>query len=179
MSWISYNKYVNIFLLICFMLLAVGTMNAQVEGIQERQKIKEELFSAAREGDFTTVENLLTKYPDMKNIKNSGNWTLLHVAYNRREMVEFLIKIGKDIEAKSDGLWTPFHNQAYKGHLAGVELLLEHGADIEAKTSFGMTPLLSSLRWDRIEVTKFLIEKGANVNPTTELGRTPPDSQCC
>ncbi|MGB7295765.1 MAG: ankyrin repeat domain-containing protein [Candidatus Aminicenantales bacterium] len=78
-----------------------------------------------------------------------------------------------DIEARSDGQWTPLHNQAYKGHLDGVELLLEHGADIAAKTSFGHTLLLSSIRWDRVEVTALLIRKGANVNPLTELGRTP------
>ena len=160
-------------LIICFMLLVVGTMNALVEGIQEKQKIKEALFTAAENGDFATLKNLLTKYPDMKNIDRNSGFTLLHMANNSREMVEYLIKIGLDIEAKSSALWTPLHNQAYKGNLDGVELLLEHGADIEAKTSFGMTPLLSSLRWDRINVTKFLIEKGAYVNPTTELGRTP------
>lgn len=160
-------------LIICLLLAAAISINAQEEGVQDRQKIKDELFSAARKGDFTTVKDLLEKYPDMKNTKETGGWTLLHVAYNSRELVEYLIENGADIEARSDGQWTPLHNQAYKGHRDGVELLLEHGADIEAKTSFGHTPLLSSIRWDRIEVTKFLIEKGANINPTTELGRTP------
>jgi len=109
----------------------------------------------------------------MKNAKDTGGWTLLHVTYNSRELVEYLIENGADIKARSDGQWTPLHNQAYRGHKDSVEVLLEHGADIEAKTSFGLTPLLSSIRWDRIEVTKFLIDKGANLNPTTELGRTP------
>jgi len=157
----------------CLVLVAVYCLNAQNADFQEKQKIKDELFSAAQNGDFETLKKLLTKYPDMKNIDRNSGFTLLHVANNSRELVEFLINLGIDIEAKSGALWTPLHSQAYKGHLDGVELLLQYGADIEAKTSFGMTPLLSSLRWDRIGVTKFLIEKEANVNPTTELGRTP------
>ena len=140
---------------------------------QDKQKITAELFEAAQKGDLETVKSLMTKYPDMKDVKRNGGWTLLHLSLDSRELVEYLIENGADIEARSDGQWTPLHNQAYAGHLDGVELLLEHGADIEAKTSVGHTPLLSSIRWDRIEVTKLLIEKGANVNPTTELGRTP------
>ena len=163
----------KIILSICLLLVVAISINAREEGVQERQKIKDELFAAAENGDFETLKDLLTKYPDMKDVKRDGGWTLLHVAFNGRELIEYLIKNGADVKARSDGQWTPLHNQAYKGNLDGVELLLEYGADIEAKTSFGHTPLLSSIRWDRIEVTKFLIDKGANVNPTTELGRTP------
>jgi ankyrin repeat protein len=160
-------------LIVCLLLVTAIRINAREKGVQDKQETKDELFSAARKGDFTTVKYMLEKYPDMKNAKVTGGWTLLHVAYNSAEMVEYLIKNGADIKARSDGGWTPLHNQAYRGHLPSVELLLDHGADIEAKTSFCHTPLLSSIRWDRIEVTKFLIDKGANVNPTTELGRTP------
>ncbi len=164
----------KIILIVCLQLVvAVISIKAQREDVQDRQKIKDELFAAARKGDFTTVKYMLEKYPDMKNAKDTGGWTLLHVAFNSRELVEYLIQNGADIKARSDSQWTPLHNQAYRGHLDSVELLLQHGADIEAKTSFGHTPLLSSIRWDRIEVTKFLIDKGANINPTTELGRTP------
>ena len=163
----------KITLIICLLMAVAIRINAREERVQDRQKIKDELFAAARKGDFTTVKYMLEKYPDMKSAKDTGGWTLLHVAFNSRELVEYLIENGADIKARSDGQWTPLHNQAYRGHLDSVELLLQHGADIEAKTSFGHTPLLSSVRWDRIEVTKFLIDKGANVNPTTELGRTP------
>jgi ankyrin repeat protein len=167
------NGMKNLILICSLLILTVVSINAQEDGVQDEQKIKDELFSAAQNGDLETLKNLLTKYPDMKDVKRRGGWTLLHMARSSRDMVEYLITIGADIEAKSGADWTPLHSQAYSGHKDGVELLLEHGADIEAKTSFGITPLMSSLRWDRIEVTKLLIENGANVNPTTELGRTP------
>jgi len=143
------------------------------QAVPDRQKITDELFAAAGKGDFETVKNLLTKYPDMKNVRRNGGWTLLHMAFNSRALVEYLIETGADIGARSDSQWTPLHNQAYRGHKESVALLLEHGADIEARHFYGATPLLSSISWDRVDVTKFLVEKGANVNAADVLGRTP------
>ncbi len=160
-------------LLVPILLLAAAYgASAGEDPVPNREAVKEELCAAAEEGDFENLKNLLTKYPDMKDVNRNG-FTLLHRAFGSREMVEYLIDIGADMEAKSGALWTPLHSQAYSGHQDGVEVLLDHGADIEAKTSFGHTPLLSSLRWDRIEVTRLLLERGANVDPTTEIGRTP------
>ena len=138
-----------------------------------KEKITNELFAAAEKGDFETIKNLLTKYPDMKDVKRNGGWTLLHLSFNSRELIEYLIKNGADIEARSDGQWTPLHSQAYGGHKDGVELLIEHGADLEAKHAYGMTPLVNSTRWGRTEVAKLLVEKGANVDAANTLGKTP------
>jgi ankyrin repeat protein len=115
------------------LVAAIGTSSQEAD-VQDRQKIKDELFAAARKGDFTTAKDLLSKYPEMTNAKDSGGWTLLHMVYNNRELIEYLIKNGADINARSDGLWTLLHSQAYGGYLDGVELLLQHGADIEAKS---------------------------------------------
>ena len=160
--------------LIFFALFFLSSFSkGQEQDVPDRQKITQELFAAAQKGDFETVKNLLTKYPDMKTVRRDGGWTLLHLSFQSRELVEYLIKMGLDIEARSDSQWTPLHSQAYRGHKDGVELLLEYGADIEAKHAYDMTPLVSSLRWDRIDVAKLLVEKGANVNATNTLGRTP------
>jgi ankyrin repeat protein len=159
-------------LVVCLLLATAMSISAREEGVQDSQKIKDEVFSAARKGDFNAVKDLLEEYPDLINTRAAGGWTLLHVAYDSPELVGYLIDNGAEIDARSDGQWTPLHNQAYRGHIDGVELLLEHGADLEAKTSFGHTPLLSSLRWERVEVTKLLVKRGADVNASTELGRT-------
>ncbi len=143
------------------------------QDIPDKQKKTAELFAAAEKGDFATVKNLLTRYPEMKDSRRNGGWTLLHLSFGSRELVEYLIKNGLDIEAKSDGGWTPLHSQAYGGFKDGVELLLEHGANIEAKHAYGMTPLINSIRWNRTEVAKLLVEKGANVDAANTLGRTP------
>jgi ankyrin repeat protein len=95
------------------------------------------------------------------------------MAFNSRELVEYLINNGADVEARSDSGWTPLHSQAYGGHRDGVKVLLEHGANLEATHAYGMTPLVNSIRWDRIEVARLLVEKGAKVDVTNSLGRTP------
>ena len=154
-----------------------GFCLSQEQNVPDKQKITTELFAAAQKGDFETVKSLLVKYPDMKDVRRNGGWTLLHLSFNSRELVEYLIEKGLDIEARSDSQWTPLHSQAYGGHKDGVELLLEHGADIEAKHAYDMTPLVSSVRWDRIDVAKLLVEKGANVNSTNTCSRPAGDSR--
>lgn len=139
----------------------------------DREEITEQLFAAAEKGEFETVRTLLTQYPDMKDVRRNGGWTLLHMSFNSRELIEYLIDNGADIEARSDGQWTPLHSQAYSGHADGVEVLLEQGADPEAKHAFGMTPLINAIRWNRIEAAEVLVAKGANVNAANTLGRTP------
>jgi ankyrin repeat protein len=169
------RRYVSYIVIILFIsLYSISTFcQDQKEAVPDKHKITTELFEAAQKGDFETVKNLLTKYPDMKDVRRNGGWTLLHMSLNSRELVKYLIEDGADIEARSDSQWTPLHSQAYGGHTDGVELLLEHGADIEAKHAYDMTPLISSIRWDRIAVAKLLVEKGANVDATNTLGRTP------
>lgn len=160
-------------ILFLFVLFFSAYSECQEQAAPDKQKITDELFAAAGKGDFQSVKSLLTKYPEMKDVRRNGGWTLLHLSFDSRELVEYLIENGADIEARSDGQWTPLHSQAYGGHKDGVEVLLAHGADIEAKHAYDITPLISSIRWDRIEVAKLLIEKGANVDATNTLGRTP------
>lgn len=160
-------------ILFIFVLFFSVFSEGQEQALPDKQKIANELFAAAGKGDFETVKSLLTKYPDMKDVRRNGGWTLLHLSFESRELIEYLIENGADIEARSDGGWTPLHSQAYGGHKDGVEVLLAHGANIEAKHAYDMTPLINSIRWDRIEVAKLLIENGANVDATNTLGRTP------
>jgi ankyrin repeat protein len=169
------NRYFPCMVLVLFLSLLSfsGFCEDQEQDVPDKQKITNELFQAAQKGDFETVKNLLTKYPDMKNVKRNGGWTLLHLSFNSRELIEYLIENGLDIEARSDSQWTPLHSQAYGGHTDGVELLLEHGADIEAKHAYDINPLLSSIRWNRVDAAKLLVEKGANVDSADTRGRTP------
>jgi len=169
------REYFCWLVLIFFLLLFSFSdyCEGQEQAVPDKQKITNELFAAAGKGDFETVKNLLTKYPDMKDVRRNGGWTLLHLSSDSRELIEYLIENGADIEAKSDGGWTPLHSHAYIGYKDGVELLLKHGANLEAKHAYDLTPLLSSIRWNRVEVAKLLVDKGAKVDGANTFGRTP------
>jgi ankyrin repeat protein len=69
--------------------------------------------------------------------------TALHLAAenNHLEIVSLLLARGAEIEATSDGYWTPLLNAAQNGHDRVVELLLEKEANVNARTSSGMTAL--------------------------------------
>ena len=170
---ISRQFIYSVFILFLSSFIFTASLGNQDQTIPDKEKITAALFAAAEKGDFTTIKDLLTKHPDMKDVKRNGGWTLLHLSFNSRELIEYLIQNGADIEARSDSQWTPLHSQAYGGHKDGVELLVEHGADLEATHAYGMTPLVNSIKWGRAEVIKLLVEKGADVNVTNILGRTP------
>ena len=101
-----------------------------------------------------------------------------------REIVEFLIQHGADVNAKDE--WnhgfTPLLRAAISGKTEIIKLLLEAGADISAKDDRGQTALhlpldkrnssfpQYRLSKDTIEV---LLDEGANVNSKDKNGRTP------
>jgi len=77
--------------------------------------------------------------------------TLLHAAaYDGQcAIVERLIGLGANVDARESNGRTPLHHAANNGHLEVIELLVRSGADIEARDVEGITPLM----WGRISRT--------------------------
>ncbi len=134
---------------------------------------KERLFSAVKAGDMITVKAILKLKPELIKESIRGGWTVLHMARSKDNLVEYLIQKGADINARTNGAWTPLHSQAYYGTASGIRALLKHGADIEVTHRNGKTPLLMTIGWNKYENAKALIENGANVNVQGSDKRTP------
>ena len=101
-----------------------------------------------------------------------------------REIVEFLIQHGADVNAKDE--WgrgyTPLQRAAITGCTEIIKLLLEAGADISAKDDRGQTALHLPLDmrnsnfnqyWLSKDTIELLLNKGADVNLKDKAGRTP------
>lgn len=81
---------------------------------------------------------------DLINARESRGKTALHLAaaHGRDDVVQLLLSDKHaDIEARSDGGWTPLHNASDQGSLTTVDALLQAGAQVNAQLLNGITPL--------------------------------------
>ncbi len=115
---------------------------------------------------------------------NIGGYPLLHQAVaschneSARDIAEFLISKGVDINVKGYKDKTPLHMVGC-GKLG--KLLILKGADIEARDKDGRTPLFIACSKNNGEICELLILKGADVNAKDNRGWTPlrqVHSQC-
>ena len=108
---------------------------------------------------------------------NIGGYPQLHQAvascHNEsvRNIAEFLISKGVDINAKGYQDKTPLH---MVGCRELGELLISKGADIEARDKYGQTPIFEACSATRKkQVCELLISKGADIEARDKDGRTP------
>ena len=109
---------------------------------------------------------------------NFGGYPLLHQAvascHNEsvRNIAEFLISKGVDVNAKGYKDRTPLH---MVGCAEICDLLISKGADIKARDKNGRTPLFeacSSIR-SKKKICELLLSKGVDVNARDNQGLTP------
>jgi len=102
------------------------------------------------------------------------NEMMLDAAMNGHvEMVQVLLKLHADIEARNEKHNTPLMLAAFFGRRRVVEYLLVHGANLEAKGELGFTPLTFASQEGHNDVVECLIKHGANVQAQSNVGSTP------
>ena len=132
------------------------------------------LFKAVFEGDCKRIDALLAGRD--VNIRTEGD-NLLHVALvglteaQNPNVVQHLINLGVNVNAKDHYGWTPLHYAARKKSQAAdpslstacVKLLIDAGADVNAKDNEGVTPMhrsVSQCPWN-LEMIELLLAAGA------------------
>jgi len=135
----------------------------------------QEINRAAEIGDILKVKELLKKDPESINAKDISGYAPLHEAalYGNKNIVEFLISRGDDIQKMTNSGSTALHLAVCHGHIDIARLLIIKGADINALTGAGDSPLhLAAIGGDK-ESTGLLLEKGAEINAGNKEGRKP------
>ena len=121
------------------------------------------------------IEYFVKNDPNIINDVGNDGCTYLHFAVSRDmpQVVELLIKLGFDVNAKSNHNETPLHFAVMDCNLTIVEILLEHGANIDAQQFSEDTPLMVAIHYNNITMAKFLIEKGGSLTMRNIDKRTP------
>ncbi|KAF4019086.1 hypothetical protein G4228_010527 [Cervus hanglu yarkandensis] len=136
-----------------------------------------ELFEACRNGDVERVKRLVT--PEKVNSRDTAGRksTPLHFAagFGRKDVVEYLLQNGANVQARDDGGLIPLHNACSFGHAEVVNLLLRHGADPNARDNWNYTPLHEAAIKGKIDVCIVLLQHGAEPTIRNTDGRTALD----
>jgi ankyrin repeat protein len=153
-----------------------------VLGCSERPSIPEiaRVCGAAERGELDKVKALVEAKPRLAGASHpaAGGWTALHVA-GTKEVAEYLLAKGADVDATDPNDVTPLHKQAGAGRREVVELLLARGADVNVTAAFAMTPLHYAANSCQPVIVELLLKKGARVDARTtgkgmvRGGRTP------
>ena len=91
-------------------------------------------------------------------LQEPNRMELLHFAARdgERDMLEFLLTAGVDVNTPAGSGWTPLHFAAARGHTFVVEFLLDKGANPGAETAEGYTPLDLALHYEHTSVAQLL-----------------------
>jgi len=161
------NKYI--------LLLFVSLLLGAIPGC--RRDISKKAFKAAGKGNLSVLQGILENYPDMIDIMDERGLTLLHwaVSHQRKEVVNYLIAKGANLEIRAPTGWTMLHYSALEGYNDIAKLLIDGGAEINTRDREGNTPLHYSAMnsYCLLDITEALISKGGDVNAKNLLEQTP------
>jgi ankyrin repeat protein len=105
-----------------------------------------EFIRAAKSGDVTRLETLLSTDKHLLDARDTDGSTPLHCATwkGHRDAVALLIAAGADIDAhNTNDHWgtTPLHAAAHANQAVIARMLIEAGADINARDRNNRTPM--------------------------------------
>jgi hypothetical protein len=141
----------------------------------------EDILAATKAGNRTGVEAALAAGASVNAVDERGLSPLglsgftplgLAAAYGHRNVAEFLLDRGANVDATDSLKHTPLQMAAEYGNADVAALLLDHGADVDARDIAGATPLeWAALRGNK-KVVLLLINRGALVNAQASTGKT-------
>jgi len=121
----------------------------------------------------TSFKDIILQHPNglyTKDIKLGG--TPLHLD-SRKPMMEALINLGCDIEARNSVGNTALHVMLSHQRLSCVVCLLSHGADVNSPDAAGLTPLHLAVEKGHLPSIQALLVFGADFNLKNKSGDTP------
>ena len=150
------------------MILVILLFAGLLVGTAHGQSLNEQLFTAVKAGDKTTVGALIAKGADVNAKDQYGSAvTVYAISHKNKDILELLLQSGVDVDAKDRQGNTAL---CWAHSIDIAEMLIAKGADVNAKDNRGWTLLYSV---DDKAMAELLIAKGAVVNAKDNEGGTP------
>jgi ankyrin repeat protein len=139
------------------------------------QSYSQEIFRAVMSGDLEKTKILLEEHSEWVNAISWGGWTPLHRAaqFGHRDIVDFLISKGGNLEARTDQGITPLYAAIIGQKSEVVKQLIHKGADVFAARNDGETMLHIAAAMGQKDIVEMLILKGLKVDVKRRYGITP------
>lgn len=136
------------------------------------KELDEKLLDAVNEDNFEEVVKLITTGASVNasNDNKGGNALNLSLYRDFKEIAEFLIKQGSDVNSILKNVFAVIVERGSKDL---IELLLAHGVNVNVDLGHGRTALMIAASRSNKEMLELLIEHGADINARTKLGETP------
>ena len=140
-----------------------------IDSLTETKRL---LFRSCKNGYSATVQQLLTRHPDLRAQINSltdddGNTFLIIASENGRTgIVKLLLECGANIDHRNSRGWTALLKASKKGDskLETIELLLKHGAQVDLQNDDGESALMVAAQNSQAKLATKLVQKyGASV----------------
>ncbi|KAJ5213717.1 Mg2+ transporter protein CorA-like/Zinc transport protein ZntB [Penicillium cf. viridicatum] len=147
--------------------------NAQIDELNRWENTA--LLAACHAGRDSTISTLLGHGANIESCNKYGTCNS-----GRRDVVEMLLNVGADVNAKPNNHWTPLHaasenmtDQTDEEHVDLIKYLIAKGAKLNAINDIGDTPLHVACRTKHPGAIEYLVRNGANIHQKNDDGETP------
>ena len=131
----------------------------------------EELYEAAKVGDYLDAANLIKKGADV-NLENESGNIPLHAAswYRHVDVAELLLDNGSKADHGNKAGRTPLHVATINDSAEIARMLIDRGADINKADDAGQTAAEFAAMYGSTELMTLYLEAGANPNYANDNG---------
>lgn len=175
-------------LILLFILLCCSSVTSAHKGASSHAALNAALLVAAAKGNAAQVKRLLSAGADVDtrrgyDARSAVDMTPLMLAatgirvgdnnQQRLDTVKALLAHGANINASSEGGFTPLIWAAWANNERVVRLLIHRGADVNANYPSDYTPLAVATRVKARRVARLLLRAGAKESPPSTMPMQP------
>ncbi|CAG8069987.1 unnamed protein product [Penicillium olsonii] len=126
---------------------------------------KETFITHIKQGNNTTVQNLLSKGADVNAANDLGQTALMVAAsYGHEDITRSLLEYGATINAHSTDGQTALTAAAIRGYERIVRMLVASGARVDEGKDGGVVALSQAAAYGQDRIVQFLLDSGADVD---------------